>query len=258
MRILQVGTNRRSGKTSRRGLVIGLVLTALAVLIAAGAGGGVARAADAQHGISVTKGCVSPTQIGAALHLHLLDPEPDRRSRRTRSRSTALVDTVHASGGDVSSGNVFSSLRLIVGQFAPGFSTPPTCAGPAGFSGDGSPGNPWVGATKCTLPFGSRIGVLPFSFYTVKAADFNLPATPSGTRSSVGWHDLCNGRRPGPAEPGRQHSGWRQLQPRPAGFRRRVAGDRDAAPVDDRDHDPQRRARAGHWRSPPARSCTTR
>ena len=61
---------------------------------------------------------------------------------------------------------------MVVGPFTPGFSTPPTCTGG---TGNGTDASPWVGATSCTLPFGSRINVLSFSFYTVKAADFNLP-----------------------------------------------------------------------------------
>ena len=168
MRILYVGRNRPSRETSRRGLVVGLVLTALAVLIAAGAGGGVARAADVQHGISVAKGCVSPTQIGQPYScIYSIRNEVDDAHDTLTIRS--LVDTVHANGGDVSSGNVFSSLRLIAGLFT---TTPASCSGP-GMTGDGSPGNPWIGATLCTLPFGSRVGVLQFSFYTVKPADFS-------------------------------------------------------------------------------------
>jgi len=192
-----------------------LVLTALAVLIAAGAGGGVARAADAQHGISVAKGCVSPTQIGEpytciySIRNQIDDPQDTLTIH-------SFVDTVHAAGGDVSSGNVFSSLRLVIGQFAPGFSTPPTCEGPAGFSGDGSAGNPWVGASKCTLPFGSRIGVLPFSFYTVKASDFNLPDHALGDAVAVGWHDLCNGLAfPDPPNPGGNTPGAGNCNPDP-------------------------------------------
>src|SRR5438045_1454269 len=64
MRILQVGTTRRSGKRPRLLGVYGLLLVAVAVLAVAGMGGGAAFAADTQHGIAVTKGCVSPTQIG--------------------------------------------------------------------------------------------------------------------------------------------------------------------------------------------------
>ena len=90
------------------------------------------------------------------------------------------------------SGNVFSQLRMVVGPFLPGFSTPPTCTGGAGFSGTGTDANPWVGATSCTLPFGSRINVLSFSFYTVTAADFNLAGHKLTDAVNLTWHDLCN------------------------------------------------------------------
>ena len=43
---------------------------------------------------------------------------------------------------------------------------------------------PWVGATQCTLPFGSRIDVGQFSFYTVKPPTSISPGTSSPTRST--------------------------------------------------------------------------
>ena len=35
--------------------------------------------------------------------------------------------------------------------------------------------NPWIGATMCTLPFGSRINFESTSHYTVQPGDFALP-----------------------------------------------------------------------------------
>ena len=61
-------------------------------------------------------------------------------------------------------------------------------------------------------------------------------ATSSPTPSSLSWHDLCND----PPAPGNY-----ELQPEPAGRRRGLADADHAAPVDDGDDDPQRRARAG-------------
>ena len=46
----------------------------------------------------------------------------------------------------------------------------------------------------CTLPSGSRLQVLPFSHYTVTAADFALPGHVLRDSGSLGWHDLCNGQ----------------------------------------------------------------
>jgi uncharacterized repeat protein (TIGR01451 family) len=202
MRILQAGTSTPAEKTVRtRFAVIGFLVMAVAVMAVAGMGGGAALAADTQHGISLTKGCFSPTQIGQpySCTYSIRNSIDDAHDTLTIN---GFVDVVHAQGGDVSSGNVLSSLRLIQGLFEPGFSTPPTCTGP-GITGDGSPGNPWVGATKCTLPFGSRIGVLPFSFYTVKAADFNLGGHILSDSVSVSWQDVCDGTSaPGNPAPG--------------------------------------------------------
>ena len=44
-------------------------------------------------------------------------------------------------------------------------------------TGNGTAGPVDRSDARARLPFGSRINVLSFSFYTVKAADFNLPAT---------------------------------------------------------------------------------
>jgi hypothetical protein len=42
------------------------------------------------------------------------------------------------------------------------------------------------------LPFGSRLNVEPFSFYTVQAADFNLPGHVITDSAELIWHDVCN------------------------------------------------------------------
>ena len=52
--------------------------------------------------------------------------------------------------------------------------------------------NPFTGATSCILPFGSRLNVQPFSFYTVQAADFGLPGHALTDSAELAWHDLCN------------------------------------------------------------------
>ena len=77
MRILQAGTPTPAEKTVKaRFAVLGFLVMAVAVLAVAGMGGGAAFAADPQHGISVTKGCQSPTQIGifpCAVHAWKID-----------------------------------------------------------------------------------------------------------------------------------------------------------------------------------------
>jgi hypothetical protein len=144
---------------------------------------------DRQHGISLTKGCVSPTSIGqpytcAYTIRNAVDEAQDTLTIHS------LVDVVHAAGGDASSGDVLSQLQLTIGPFLPGFSTPPSCTGP-GLTGNGTT-IPWMGVTQCTLPFGSRINVGAFSHYTVKAADFNLAGHILSDSVNVGWHDLCD------------------------------------------------------------------
>ena len=105
--------------------------------------------------------------------MYVLDPEHIDEAQDTLT-ITGLTDTVHASGGDVSSGNVHSRRCGSRSALSAGFSTPPTCTGG---TGDGTSGlrSAAPGLTSCTLPFGSRLNVLPFSFYTVQPLDFNLP-----------------------------------------------------------------------------------
>src|SRR5262245_47380673 len=158
-------THRRRAR-HRLTVLVGIVGAAIALtaMLTAPAG-----AADTQHGISLTKGCVSPTQIGQPYVCtfsvrNTLDEAQDTLT------INSLVDVVQAQGGDVRSGNGLGQVQLVIGPFAQGFNTPPTCAGPS-LSGNGSAESPWTGATSCTIPYGSRINVNPFSFYTVKAAD---------------------------------------------------------------------------------------
>jgi hypothetical protein len=168
-----------------------LVTGVLVLVVGAVLGITFATAADpVNHGITFTKGCTSPTQIGAPYSCtysvrNIVDDAEDTLT------IDGLVDTVQAAGGNVSSGNAFSSLKLNVGTFLPGFSTPPSCPGA---TGTGTVADPWraPGLTTCILPFGSRLNVQSFSFYTVVAADFNLPAHKLTDSAAISWHDLCN------------------------------------------------------------------
>jgi hypothetical protein len=142
------------------------------------------------HGISFTKGCASPTQIGQPYSCTYSIRNVIDEARDTLTIN-GLTDTVHSAGGDVSSGNVFGSLRLEIGPFLAGFSTPPSCPGA---TGTGTAADPFrgPGLTSCILPFGSRLNVQSFSFYTVQAADFNLPGHALTDSAELAWHDLCN------------------------------------------------------------------
>ena len=73
-------------------------------------------AASARH--RFTKGCESPTQISAPYKCtysvrNTIDDNQDTLT------INGLVDTVHAAGGNVSSGNVFSSLRFEIAAGSP-------------------------------------------------------------------------------------------------------------------------------------------
>jgi hypothetical protein len=140
-----------------------------------------------QHGISFTKGCASPTQVGQPYACtYTIQNNVD--GARDTLRITGLDDTVLSAGGPVSSGNAFSSLRFEIGAFTPGFNTPPTCNG----TGTGTAGDPFMNATSCTLPFGSRLNVQSFAFYTVQAADFGLPGHVLTDTAELTWHDDCD------------------------------------------------------------------
>jgi uncharacterized repeat protein (TIGR01451 family) len=143
-----------------------------------------------QHGIGLTKGCISPTNIDdpyscAYTIRNILDEANDTLT------INQLIDTVNASGGPVISGNI-----LNLGQVT--ITTTPTGVIPSGAtctaaSGNGISPTPYLGVTSCTLPAGSRVNVLPFTHYTVQPGDWNLPAHTLTDSVSLAWHDLCDG-----------------------------------------------------------------
>ena len=172
---------------------IGALLLVLGVTVGIVAGTGLAVTADIQHGIGVTKGCSSPTAIGQPYSctyamINSIDEAHDTLT------FDGFSDTVHAAGGNVSSGEIFSQLKYVIGAFTAPFSTPPTCTGGTGTGTAAdpfrsAPGNPLI---SCTLPFGSRLNVQSNSFYTVQPADYNLPGHILSDAFEVIWHDQCN------------------------------------------------------------------
>jgi hypothetical protein len=152
-----------------------------------------------QHGISFTKGCVPTTPIGQPYSCSYSALNNVDQAHDTLTFS-GLNDTVHAKGGDVSSGNVFSALSL------DNAGTSATCSGP-GLVGTGTDADPWKNATTCTLPFGSQIDVHSFSHYTVTAADFTLSGHALTDSASLTWNDLCDGFGAGPVPGGGNCSG---------------------------------------------------
>ena len=127
---------------------------------------------NVQHGIGFTKGCASPTTIGQPYTCsfgvqNVLDEAHDTLTIHS------LIDMVHASGGDVGTGtNILPAVRITtLTATNPPVQSGATCTAA---SGDGSLATPYTGVTSCTMPFGSRLQVLPFSHYTVQPGDFNL------------------------------------------------------------------------------------
>ena len=98
---------------------------------------------------------------------------------------------MHAAGGDVELGRTFfGSVRITIttarGEHQSG------CDVCGGGTGTGRSRRPYTGVTSCTLPFGSRMNVLPFSHYTVQPGDFALPDHQLRDDAALTWHDLCN------------------------------------------------------------------
>jgi hypothetical protein len=88
-----------------------LAVGVFALTVGAVLGIGYATAADPiNHGISFTKGCTSPTNVGAPYQCtySVRNNVDDAMDTLTIN---GLTDVVHSAGGDVSSGNVFSQAR---------------------------------------------------------------------------------------------------------------------------------------------------
>src|SRR6516162_9882540 len=118
---------------------------AAAALLTFAVGG--ASAQNFFHGIAFTKGCTSPTNINAALEcsyqvLNVADTAHDTLT------FNSISDQVHSFNGDVNSGNVLGALQLVFSD------NTVSCVGG---SGAGTMASPYMGATMCTLPFGTNI-----------------------------------------------------------------------------------------------------
>jgi hypothetical protein len=154
----------RSKGLLRLALGLGVFVTLLVV----GTSG--ASAADVTHGIGFTKGCSSPTQVGAPYSCSwtIRNNLDDAQDTLTINN---LTDTVHSAGGNVVSSTVLDNASVTPSGGA-------TCTAPPN--------------RVCTIPFNGRVDVGPFSFYTVQPADFALPGSQLTDSSDLAWHDLCD------------------------------------------------------------------
>jgi hypothetical protein len=137
--------------------------------------GAPAALADVQHGISFTKGCTSPTEVGDPYSCTYTAGNNVDDAQDTLTIKQ-IVDTVHSAGGDVTSSTVLDAAPVT----------------PSGGASCTAPPN-----RVCTLPFGSRVVIGPFTFYTVTAADF-AGANPLPDSATLAWNDLCDGLAAGP------------------------------------------------------------
>src|SRR5436190_10916000 len=166
----------------------GMLLTVVAAAVLAVAPGALA----AFHGVAMTKGCLSPRNVGqtytcAVQIQNIVDTAHDT------VRVTGLSDTVNASGGAVPTGNILGSVGLVFGG------TPGTVSCVGG-GGAGTVASPYLGATACTLASGGTIVTSQFSHYTIQAGDFNLDSQPGvppdpdhrlTDTALVNWNKLC-------------------------------------------------------------------
>jgi hypothetical protein len=156
-----------AGKSVWR-LVVGLGV--VAAFLTVGSSGALAQS-QVQHGIGFTKGCASPTKVGDPYTCtytirNVLDEAQDTLT------ISQIVDVVHAAApvGDQTSSTVLDSAPVT----------------PSGGASCTAPPN-----RTCTIPFGGRVDVGPFSFYTVHGSDFT-GANPLQDAASLTWHDLCD------------------------------------------------------------------
>jgi hypothetical protein len=149
--------------TCRTLLVPVLVVSTVGVLATA-----TPASAAARHGISVLKGCESPTTIGS---LYECSYAISQNVSGDTATITGITDVATTAGGPVSSGNILPLLTL-------------TLAGGASCN---------TGQTACTIPDGGSIGTADYAYYTVKAADFGLPNHLLSDKVTVSFTEVCTG-----------------------------------------------------------------
>jgi hypothetical protein len=135
------------------------------------------------HTISFSKSCTSPVDVGAPYSC-TFGIQNDVDESQDTLRITGLSDVVHAFNGNVSSApNFLSFVGLVFGG-----SGTVTCVGG---SGSGTVGNPYVGATSCTLTFGATVQTTGFSYYGVQGGDYNLPNHTLTDTATLTWNNTC-------------------------------------------------------------------
>src|SRR4051794_36872166 len=144
------------------------------------------------YGVSVSKGCNSPTFVGKPMQCFFVfdNGNPSVNSHDTVTLS-AVTDELTTANGTTTSGNILPQL-LLVAQPLTG-PNKPSCTGP-GITGSGKLDDPWLGATLCTLPYGSNVSSYPFTVYDpTTLADYNAFADHQlNDKATFTWQDLCD------------------------------------------------------------------
>jgi uncharacterized repeat protein (TIGR01451 family) len=167
------GTNR---------LKAGLVAVAMVVGTIGFAG---SAHAIVQQGLGVSKGCNPTTTVGQP---YTCAYAITNNSSVNPSLNTLVVsnvtDKVFASSTQTDSA-LLSESSLVFTQGSP------SCVGG---SGSGTAGDPYIGATSCTLPVNSQITSEDFSHYQVQPGDYNLDPVNHELTDQVdaAWKSLCN------------------------------------------------------------------
>jgi hypothetical protein len=139
-------------------------------------------AAVPQYGIGFTKGCVSPTLVGAPYQCSYTIQNTFDTVGDTLT-ITNMSDVVHAAAGDVASpANYFALLHFDI------LAGSPVCTGG---TGTGTIANPWIGVTSCSMPAGSKLETANITYYTVAAGDF--ATSPLQDEAILNWVNACNG-----------------------------------------------------------------
>jgi hypothetical protein len=137
--------------------IAGVILAGL-WLANSGLGGTMVQALQTEvHGISFSKGCESPTTVGAPYTCTFLAQNlPSVDTALDTLTFNGISDTVNANPVPIPSGNILSSLT--VASYGGGASCEDGAAVAVPVGG--------TGAVLCTLPSNSSVQFQPFSFYT--------------------------------------------------------------------------------------------
>jgi hypothetical protein len=135
------------------------------------------------HDVSFTKACTSPVNVGDpyTCSMQVLN---DVDTVHDTLQISGLSDSVHAASGDVSTGNILSSVGLVFGGAAGAVSC-------SGGSGAGTLASPYQGATACQLQFGGTISTTDFSHYTVQGGDYDLALHRLPDTATLDWNNTC-------------------------------------------------------------------